>query len=103
MDLKEIQKEVHEWISQYGGYWPPLSMMARFTEETGELAREINHAFGTKKRKPEEQIKSIQGEIGDILITLACLSNSLNIDLNEAYKETMDKVNKRDKDRTKKD
>ena len=52
MVLQELQKEVNEWISQYGGYWPPLSMLARFTEETGELAREFNHAYGTKKRKP---------------------------------------------------
>jgi len=96
-----MQKEIHEWISQYGDYWPPLSMMARFTEETGELAREINHAYGTKKRKPEEQIKSIQSEMGDLLITLFCIANSLNIDMNEVYKETMNKLDKRDRDRTK--
>jgi len=96
-----MQKEVHEWISQYGGYWPPLSMMARFTEETGELAREINHAYGTKKRKPEEQIKSIQGEIGDLLVTLFCIANSLDIDMDEVYREAMSKLDKRDRDRTK--
>ena len=101
MVLSNIQKEVNEWISQYGGYWPPLSMMARLTEETGELAREINHVYGMKKRKPEESIKSIEGELGDIFITIICIANSLNIDLGNAYKETMNKLNIRDKDRTK--
>ena len=55
-----MQKEVHEWISQYGGYWPPLSMMARFTEETGELAREINHLYGPKKKKDGEEKKELE-------------------------------------------
>ncbi|WP_461571027.1 nucleoside triphosphate pyrophosphohydrolase family protein, partial [Thermincola ferriacetica] len=46
MDIKDMQKEVHEWISQFEeGYWHPLSMLARMTEEVGELAREINHRY----------------------------------------------------------
>ena len=51
MEIKEMQKDVDNWISKYGGYWPPLSMLARLMEETGELAREMNHTYGTKKRK----------------------------------------------------
>ena len=73
-------------------------MMARFTEETWELAREINHAYGTKKRKPEEQIKPIQREMGDLLITLFCIANSLNIYMEEVYKETMNKLYKINRD-----
>jgi len=103
MDFKSMQTEVDEWISQYGGYWPPLSMMARLTEETGELARELNHIYGMKKRKPEEGIKSVEGELGDMIITLACIANYMHIDLDKAYEETMTKVNARDKDRTKKE
>ena len=40
MEIKEMQAEVDSWISQFEeGYWNPLSMMARLTEEVGELAR----------------------------------------------------------------
>ena len=39
--------------------------------------------------------------MGDLLITLFCIANSLNIDMNEVYKETMNKLDKRDRDRTK--
>ena len=102
MPLKEIQKQTDIFTSQFTPqYWQPLEILTRLTEETGELAREINHAYGTKKRKPEEQIKSIQGEIGDLLVTLFCIANSLDIDMDEVYREAMSKLDKRDRDRTK--
>ena len=95
------QKEVDEWIQQYGGYWPPLSMFARLVEETGELGRELNHVFGMKKRKEEEKIKEIEDEIGDIFLTLIMISNFLKIDMEKVFEKTMYKINARDKDRTK--
>lgn len=42
MEIINAQKKVHELIEHYGGYWEPLSMMARITEETGELSRAMN-------------------------------------------------------------
>lgn len=103
MELSEIQKEVREWISQYGGYWPPLSMFARLVEETGELGRELNHVYGVKRRKEGEKIKEIGDEIGDVLLTLIMISDSLEIDLEKVFDKTMQKINVRDKDRTKKE
>ncbi len=51
MDMKEMQKEVDTYISQFkAGYFSPLANLARLTEEVGELAREINHSHGEKKR-----------------------------------------------------
>ena len=100
MSLQDIQKEVHTWISQYKeGYWQPLEMLARLTEETGELAREINNRFGPKKKKSTEELKEVGDEIGDILFTLACIANSQNINLEECFKRTMEKYYNRDKDR----
>lgn len=52
MGLSKVQKEVHEFTGQFNPqYWPPLEMMARLTEETGEVAREISHLHGNKKKK----------------------------------------------------
>ena len=52
MDLKNAQKQVDDWISQYvEGYWKPHEIMVRLLEESGELAREVNHRFGPKKKK----------------------------------------------------
>ena len=42
--MKDHQKQVDEWVKQYKvGYFKPLEILARLTEETGELAREINY------------------------------------------------------------
>jgi NTP pyrophosphatase (non-canonical NTP hydrolase) len=52
MDIKDWQKEVDRWISQFEeGYWQPSSMMLRLIEEVGELAREVNHRFWSKTEK----------------------------------------------------
>jgi len=68
----------------------------------GELAREINDKFGPKKRKSEEAKKRIGDEIADILFTLACLANSLGIDLEKEFKKMMKKYQKRDNSRYRK-
>lgn len=101
MDTKEMQKEVDIWVSDKGGYWHPLSQLARLNEEQGELARELNNVYGEKKKRLEESIKSIEEEVGDVLFTLLCIANSQKIDLETAYIKTLQKYNIRDKDRFK--
>lgn len=102
---KEIEQQVDEYISQFKeGYFSPLALVARLSEEVGELAREINHTYGEKPKKPTEKPKPIEEEIGDILFVLACFSNSLGMDLSKAFHTSMTKITTRDKDRwTKKD
>jgi len=98
--VKDIQKQVDKWVRQYKiGYFKPLEILARLTEEVGELARELNHHFGPKKKKPSEETQEIGDEMADIIFTLACLANSLNIDLETHFKRVMDKCYGRDNDR----
>ena len=100
MDLKDFQKQVDDWAKQYKiPYWQPYEILARLIEETGELAREINHLYGPKKKKPTEDTKELADEMGDIIFTLCCLANSKGIDLNKAFKKVMDKCYNRDNDR----
>ncbi|ALS22646.1 MULTISPECIES: nucleotide pyrophosphohydrolase [Paenibacillus] len=98
--LKDLQQEVHEYISQFKeGYFSPLAMMARMSEEVGELAREVNHRFGEKPKKATEEENSIELELGDILFITICFANSLGIDLAEAHDKIMHKFRTRDADR----
>lgn len=103
--MKEMQKEVDKYIGQFKeGYFSPLAMLVRLTEEMGELAREINHTYGEKPKKSSEKEKLIEEELGDVLFVMICLANSLNIDLEKAHDMVMNKFNTRDKDRwTRKD
>ncbi|WP_449536726.1 nucleotide pyrophosphohydrolase [Ferdinandcohnia sp. Marseille-Q9671] len=98
--MKQLQQEVDAYIGQFKeGYFSPLAMIARLSEELGELAREVNHHYGEKPKKKSETEKSIAEESGDLLFVLICLANSLNIDLEDAHNTVMNKFNTRDKDR----
>jgi NTP pyrophosphatase (non-canonical NTP hydrolase) len=76
-----------------------LEILARLTEENGELARELNHRYGAKRKKATEDDAEVADEIADILFTLCCLANSLDISLDEAWERCMNKVHKRDTSR----
>lgn len=98
--IQDLQKEVDTYISQFKeGYFSPLAMVARMTEELGELAREVNHFYGEKPKKSTEVEKTVEEELGDLLFVLICFANSLNIDLETAHDYVMTKFNTRDKDR----
>ena len=100
MALREIQKEVDDWIGQYKlGYFRPLEILARLTEEVGEVARELNHMFGPKKKKTTEAKSDLEEELGDVIYTVICLANSLKIDLDKSWRKVMTKLNTRYKDR----
>lgn len=105
MSFARAQKEVDEWISRFEeGYFAPLPMLARLTEEVGELARAINHRYGGKKPKSGEAEGAIAEEIADSIFVLVCLANSLEIDLDEAFGKMMEKYRTRDAERwTRKD
>lgn len=100
MDLRDAQKQVDVYISQFKeGYFPPLVNLARLTEEVGELAREMNHQFGPKTKKPDEPEGDIALELADILYVLVVLANQMDIDLQTAMERTMEKYRVRDANR----
>lgn len=100
MSFRNAQEAVDGWVNQFEqGYFPPLANVARLAEEVGELAREVNHQFGPKKKKPDEPEGSIAMELADLLFVVICLANSQHIDLDEAFAQMMVKVTSRDADR----
>lgn len=100
MELKEAQQRVDAWISRFEeGYWPPLSNLARLTEEVGELARLMNHKFGHKPKKAEEDEQDLALELADILFVLLVIANEQGIDLDEAIERTLEKYRVRDAER----
>jgi len=94
------QNQIDKWFKEKDWpYWSPHEMLARLVEEVGELARLINHEHGPKKKKSNEVEQSMEEEIGDILYALACLANTLDINLDSALQKSIDKVESRDKKR----
>jgi NTP pyrophosphatase (non-canonical NTP hydrolase) len=91
---------VDAWVGQFAeGYWPPLSNLARLVEEVGELAREMNHRFGDKPKKPGEAEQDLALELADILFVLIAIANSQKIDLEEAFQRVLEKYRVRDSSR----
>lgn len=100
MSLTESQHRVDAWISQFKeGYFHPLTNIARLSEEVGELAREINHRYGEKTKKTDEDEGDVAMEMADILFVIICMANREGIDLQEAFDRMMAKVEHRDTSR----
>ena len=100
MKIKEAQARVDEWISQFEeGYWPPLTNLARLTEEVGELAREMNHRFGHKTKRDDESDQDLAIELADVFFVVLVIANEQGIDLDEALERVLEKYRLRDKDR----
>lgn len=98
--MEKYQKELDNWFKENGwDYWSPHEILVRLMEESGELARLVNHLHGPKKKKETEAEQDVEEEMGDIIYTLICYANSNGIDLDSAIKKSFDKVIKRDKNR----
>ncbi|MEK6854972.1 MAG: MazG nucleotide pyrophosphohydrolase domain-containing protein [Nanoarchaeota archaeon] len=90
MSLENIQRDVDGWTEQFTPqYWHPLEMQARLTEEIGEVARELNHMYGTKKKKSSEDTKSLGQELSDVIFTICCIANAHKINLEEEWNRMM--------------
>ena len=100
MDLRDVQRQVDAYISQFKeGYFPPLVNLARLTEEVGELARELNHLYGPKTKKPGEPEQDVALELADIVFVCVVLANQMGLDLQDAIERTLRKYEVRDADR----
>ena len=99
MTIEEAQKQVDEWIRQYGvRYFNELTNMACLTEEVGELARIMARTYGEQSFKEGEK-HDLGDEMADILWALICLANQTGVDLTEAFKKNLEKKTSRDKER----
>ena len=52
--------------------------------------------MGPKKKKPSEAEQELGEEMADVLFTLVCLANQMDVDLDAAFERTLNKVVRRD-------
>jgi NTP pyrophosphatase (non-canonical NTP hydrolase) len=96
LGIRGAQALVDAWVRANGGYWPPLSLLARLSEETGEVAREYNHRFGAKRKKASEREADLANELADVLFIVVCMANEQGIDLEAAFERVLEKARVRD-------
>jgi len=99
--INEAQQMVDQWIKTYGvRYFSELTNMAVLTEEVGELARVMARKYGDQSFKEGEK-DNMDEEMADILWVLICLANQTGVNLTDAFKKSLEKKTKRDKERHK--
>ncbi len=102
MTIEDAQKQVDEWIRQYGvRYFSELTNMVLLTEEVGELARIIGRQYGEQSFKENEKNLDLGEEMADVLWVLLCLANQTGVDLTKAFKRSIEKKTARDVQRHK--
>ncbi len=98
--LDNCQKLVDDWIQTIGvRYFSELTNTTILMEEVGELARIMARRYGEQSFKAGEVDLDLGEEMADILFVLICLANQTGIKLEDAFKKSMEKKTRRDKER----
>ncbi len=100
LTLENCQQIVDDWVNTFGvRYFSELTNTAILMEEVGELARIMARQYGDQSFKENEKDLDLAEEMADILFVLICLANQTGIQLEEAFKKSMQKKTDRDKER----
>ncbi len=86
--VHDLQTRVDTWIRTHDDYWTEFQILARLTEELGEVSGALQRQSGLRPRKVEVDL---QGEVGDLLFTLAAFANKLDIDLTQSIEQVFAK------------
>ena len=98
--LENCQKLVDDWVQTFGvRYFSELTNTAILMEEVGELARIMARQYGDQSFKENEKDLDLGDEMADILFVLICLANQTGVALEDAFKKSMEKKTRRDKER----
>ncbi|GBF10911.1 hypothetical protein [Tepidibacillus sp. HK-1] len=75
--IRDYQQKVDQTVRVLGGYWRPLSGLARVIEELGELAELF--------MQEEMDREDLGGELADLFVITASVGNQYCMDLNEEF------------------
>lgn len=105
MDLKKLLKFIETEDVRlkkfYGGYPDQekriLARTVKLSEELGELCDEVLsfNALQRKEKLENQSGENLLEEFADVLITTLLLAKAMNIDIEEALKRKIQKINRR--------
>lgn len=63
--MQHLQQRVDDYIGQFKeGYFPPFELLARLTEELGELSREVQDVYGQKRKRQQRIEGALKKSLG---------------------------------------
>lgn len=99
--IKFITKEDKRLREYYGNYKDEekriLARTVKLTEELGELCDEVL-SFNSLQRQDKldkHDVNNLSEEFADVLITTLLLAQVMNVDIEKALKQKMEKIDKR--------
>lgn len=96
--LNSCQELVDNWIQSVGvRYFSELTNTAILMEEVGEIARIMARQYGDQSFKASEKDVNLAEEMADVLFVLICLANQTGVNLEDAFRKTIEKKTKRDR------
>ncbi len=106
MTIEQFQKEVDQWIKEYGvDYFDELTNTIILMEEVGEFSSLVARLYGQQSFKNKglemDAGMKLQDELSDIMFVLVCLANQMDIDLTLALRSNLEKKTERDAERHK--
>ena len=100
LTIHDAQRIVDNWIKQVGVcYFSELTNLAQLMEEVGELARILSRTYGQQSFKAGESACNLGDEMADVLFVLICLANQTGVDLQQAFRDNLQKKTLRDSER----
>jgi NTP pyrophosphatase (non-canonical NTP hydrolase) len=100
MQLSDSQKQIDDWIKQYGvRYFNELTNTAILMEEVGEVARIMARRFGEQTEKESDKQNDLEDELADVLFVLICIANQTGVNLEDALQKNLIKKTNRDSSR----
>ena len=100
MQLSDAQKQIDDWIKQYGvRYFNELTNTAILMEEVGEVARIMARRFGEQSAKESDKQNELEDELSDVLFVLICIANQTGVNLEDALQKNLIKKTNRDSSR----
>jgi NTP pyrophosphatase (non-canonical NTP hydrolase) len=100
MQLSDAQKQIDEWIKQYGvRYFNELTNTAILMEEVGEVARIMARRFGVQTEKESDKQNDLEDELADVLFVLICIANQTGVNLEAALQKNLIKKTNRESTR----
>ncbi len=100
MQLSDAQKQIDDWIKQYGvRYFNELTNTAILMEEVGEVARIMARRFGEQSEKESDKQTDLEDELADVLFVLICIANQTGVNLEDALQKNLIKKTNRESSR----
>lgn len=88
MNFNALQEIVDSWIQGHGRYWDKFEILARLTEDLGEISSTLQHMEGLRTGRDELRLAD---EIGDLLFTLAAFVNVNGLRLGDCVDGVLEK------------